>query len=89
MELSEQGEIIMSDLWLEIYSHLMERDEEALRMQHIITIEMERLLIPYKSQLTEEELEKLHYLLYDVINVAQKEAMLYGMKFMMKFLLEL
>lgn len=79
----------MSDLWLEIYSHLMERDEEALRMQHIITMEMERLLIPYKSQLTEEELEKLHYLLYDVINVAQKEAMLYGMKFMMKFLLEL
>lgn len=79
----------MSDLWLEIYSHLMERDEEALRMQHIITTEMERLLIPYKSQLTEEELEKLHYLLYDVINVAQKEAMLYGMKFIMKFLLEL
>lgn len=79
----------MSDLWLEIYSHLMERDEEALRMQHIITTEMERLLIPYKGQLTEEELEKLYYLLYDVINVAQKEAMLYGMKFIMKFLLEL
>ena len=49
----------MSDLWLEIYSHLMERDEEALRMQHIITTETERLLIPYKSQLTEEELERL------------------------------
>lgn len=79
----------MNDLWLEIYSHLMERDDEALRMQHIITMEMERLLIPYKSQLTEEELEKLHYLLYDVINVAQKEAVMYGIKSMMKFLLEL
>ena len=40
----------MSDLWLEIYSHLMERDEDALKMQNIINIEMERLLIPTRGQ---------------------------------------
>lgn len=79
----------MSDLWLEIYSHLMERDEDALKMQNIINIEMERLLIPYKGKLTEEENEKLHYLLYDIINTTQKEAIIYGMKLITKFILKL
>ena len=79
----------MSDLWLEIYSHLMERDEDALKMQNIINIEMERLLIPYKGKLTEEENEKLHNLLYDIINTTQKEAIIYGMKLITKFILKL
>ena len=79
----------MSDLWLEIYSHLMERDEDALKMQNIINIEMERLLVPYKGKLTEEENEKLHYLLYDIINTTQKEAIIYGMKLITKFILKL
>ena len=79
----------MSDLWLEIYSHLMERDEDALKMQKIINTEMERLLIPYKGKLTEEENEKLNCLLYDIVNTTQKEAIIYGMKLVAKFILKL
>ena len=79
----------MTDLWLEIYSHLMESDGDAIKMQHMINTEMERLLVPYKNTITEEENEKLHYLLYDVINVTQKEAILYGIKLIMKTLLKL
>ena len=45
----------MTDLWLEIYSHLMESDSDAIKMQNTIHTEMERLLVPYKNTITEEE----------------------------------
>lgn len=79
----------MSELLVELYNHLMERDSDAIKMQNKVNTEMERMLVPYKSKLTEEESEKLHYLLYDVIYVAEREATLYGIKLMMKLLLEL
>ena len=36
----------MTDLWLEIYSHLMECDNDAIKMQNTIHTEMERLFFP-------------------------------------------
>ena len=78
----------MSDLWLEIYSQLMERDNDAIKMQNIVNMEMERLLVPYKDKLSSEELETLHCILYDVMYFAEREATLYGIKLMMKLLLK-
>ena len=79
----------MTDLWLEIYSHLMECDNDAIKMQNTIHTEMERLLVPYKNTITDEENEKLRCLLYDVINATQKEAIMYGIKLIMKSMLKL
>mgnify|MGYP006967363879 CR=1 FL=1 len=79
----------MSDLWLGIYSLIMESDEDALQMQNNINIEMERMLIPYKNQLSDEECEQLHTLLYDMTDIAQKQAMLFGIKFMLKLIFHL
>ena len=79
----------MSELLIEIYNLLMERDYDAIKMQKAVDTEMERMLIPYKNKLSEEDLEKLYYLLYDVIYVAEREATLYGIKLMMKLLLML
>lgn len=77
----------MSELWIEIYNHLTEIDADAIKMQKAVDIEMERMLIPYKDKLSEEEKEKMYTLLYDVIYVAEKEATLYGIKLMLKLLL--
>ena len=79
----------MNELLTEIYTHLMERDSDAKKTLNTVNAEMEKLLIPYKSKLTEEEWEKLHYLLYDVLYVAEREATFYGIKLMLKLLLEL
>ena len=76
----------MSELWIEIYNHLTERDADAIKMQKTVDIEMERMLIPYKNELTEEEKEKMYTLLYDVIYIAEREATLYGIKLLMKLL---
>ena len=76
----------MSELWLEIYSYIMERDREAVKMQNVINTEIERLIIPYKNKLTEEELETLRYLLYDVSEISQKQSVLYGIKLVIKFI---
>ena len=79
----------MSELWIEIYNHLMERDNDAKKTLNTINTEMEKILIPYKGKLTEEEWEKLHYLLYDVLYVAERESTFYGIKLILKLLLEL
>ena len=89
LELREQEEINMSDLWLGIYSLIMESDEDALQRQNHINIEMERMLIPYKNKLSDEESEKLHTLLYDMVDITQKQAMLFGIKFMLKLIFHL
>lgn len=79
----------MSELLVEIYNHLLERDEDAKEMQNKVNLELERMLIPYKNKLTEEEKEKAYTFLYDVAYIAEREATLYGMKLMMKLFLEL
>lgn len=79
----------MNELLTEIYALLMERDNDAKQTLNTVNAEMEKLLIPYKSKLTEEEWEKLHYLAYDIAFIAEREATLYGMKFLLKLLLEL
>lgn len=79
----------MNELLMEIYTHLAERDSDAKKTKNTIDTEIEKLLIPYKSKLTEEEWEKLHYLAYDIAFIAEREATLYGMKFLLKLLLEL
>ena len=79
----------MNELLAEIYTLLMERDNDAKKTLNTVNAEMEKLLIPYKSQLTEEEWEKLHYILYDVLYVAERESTFYGIKLMMKLLLML
>ena len=76
----------MSELWKEIYSFIMERDEEAIKMQNLLNLEMERLIIPYENKLTEEELEMLRCLLYDMSEITQKQAFLYGIKLVIKFI---
>lgn len=79
----------MNELLLEIYGHLMERDSDAKKTKNTIDTEIEKLLIPYKSKLTEEEWEKLHYLAYDIAFIAERESVFYGMKVILKLLLEL
>ena len=79
----------MSELLIEIYTHLMERDSNAIKMQNKVNQEMERMLIPYKSNLTEEEKEKMYSFLYDVLYIAEREGTMYGIKLMLKLLLEL
>ena len=79
----------MSELLIEIYNHLMERDSDAVKMQNKISTEMERMLIPYKDKLSEEEKEKMYAFLYDLSYIAEREATLYGIKLMMRLMLEL
>ena len=79
----------MSELLIEIYNHLMERDSDAVKMQNKINTEMERMLIPYKDKLSEEEKEKMYAFLYDLSYIAEREATLYGIKLMMRLMLEL
>ena len=79
----------MSELWTEIYNLLMERDYDAIKMQKAVDTEMERMLIPYKDKFTEEEREKVYTFLYDVAYTAEREGALYGIKLMMKLMLEL
>ena len=49
----------MSDLWIEIFNHFMEADNDAIKMQNRVNLELERMLIPYKKELMEEEKEKI------------------------------
>ena len=79
----------MTELLVEIFNHLLERDEGAKEMQNKVNLELERMLIPYKDKFSEEEKEKAYTFLYDVAYVSEREAMLYGIKLMMKLLLEL
>lgn len=77
----------MSELLIEIYNHLMERDSDAVKMQNKINTEMERMLIPYKDKLSEEEREKMYAFLYDLSYIAEREATLYGIKLILRLLL--
>ena len=79
----------MSELLVEIYNILMEQDESAKQMQNKVNLELERMLIPYKNELTEEEKEKVYTFLYDLAYTAEREGVLYGVKLMMRLMLEL
>ena len=79
----------MKELLVEIFNHLLERDEDAKEMQNRVNLEIERMLIPYKDKFTEEEKEKAYIFLYDVAYISEREAMLYGIKLMMKLFLML
>ncbi|MBQ3544398.1 MAG: hypothetical protein IJA34_05350 [Lachnospiraceae bacterium] len=79
----------MSELLIELFNHLMERDSDAVKMQNRINTEMERMLIPYKDKLSEEETEKIYAFLYNLSYIAEREATLYGIKLMMRLMLEL
>ena len=74
----------MNELLIELYNHLMERDNDAIKMQNRVNLELERMLIPYKKELMEEEKEKMYNLFFDIIYIAEREATLYGIKLMMK-----
>ena len=62
----------------------MEMDKDAIKMQNRVNLELERMLIPYKKELMEEEKEKMYNLFFDIIYIAEREATLYGIKLMMK-----
>lgn len=79
----------MSELLIELFNHLMERDNDAIQMQNKVNLELERMLIPYKDKFTEEEKEKFYNLLYDLCYIAEREATLYGIKLMMRLFLML
>ena len=79
----------MSELLVEIYNHLMEMDKDAIKMQNRVNLELERMLIPYKDKFTEEEKEKAYTFLYDIAYTAEREGALYGIKLMMRLMLEL
>ena len=79
----------MSELLVELYNHLMEMDKDAIKMQNRVNLELERMLIPYKDKFTEEEKEKAYTFLYDVVYTAEREGALYGIKLMLKLMLEL
>lgn len=79
----------MKELLVEIFNHLLERDEDAKEMQNRVNLEIERMLTPYKDKFTEEEKEKAYTFLYDVAYISEREAMLYGIKLMMKLFLML
>ena len=79
----------MSELFIEIYNHFLERDEDAKEMQNKVNLELERMLIPYKDKFTEEEKEKVYTFLYDVAYISEREAVLYGVKLMMRLFLML
>ena len=79
----------MKELWTEIYNILMEQDESAKQMQNKVNLEIERMLIPYKNELTEEEKEKAYTMFYDIAYTAEREAVLYGIKIMMRLFLML
>ena len=81
----------MKELLVEIFNHFLERDEEAKEMQNRVNLELERMLIPYKNNFTEEEKEKekVYTFLYDVAYTAEREGTLYGLKLLMRLMLEL
>ncbi len=79
----------MSNLWIEIYNNLTETDSDAIKMQNRVNLELERMLITYKKELTEEEKEKMYNLFFDIIYIAERESTLYGIKLMMRLLLML
>ena len=79
----------MSKLLVEIFSYLMEKDVDAIKMQNKVNQEMERMLVSYKDDLSEDEKEKMYDFLYDLVYVAEREAILYGIKFMIKLFLEM
>ena len=79
----------MTELLTELYNHLMEQDSDAIKMQNRVNLELERMLIPYKDKFTEEEREKVYNFLYDVAYTAEREGTLYGIKLMMRLMLEL
>ena len=45
LELQKERKLIMSELWIEIYNHLTERDADAIKMQNAVNTEMERMLV--------------------------------------------
>lgn len=69
-----------------IYNQIMENEESALQMQNRINSETEKLILPYKNKITEEEYEKLRYLMYDISEVSQKQSILFGIKLFIKFI---
>ena len=79
----------MTELFIEIFNIILERDENAKEMQNRVNMEIERMLIPYKNELTEEEKEKVYTFLYDVAYISEREAVLYGVKLMMRLFLML
>lgn len=79
----------MSKLLEEMSSYLMERDCDAIKMQNKVNQEMERMLVSYRDELSEDEKEKLYDFLYDLVFIAEREALLYETKFMLKLLLML
>jgi len=76
----------MSELLVEIYNILVERDESAKEMQNKVNMEIERMLIPYKNELTEE---KAYTMFYDIAYTADREGVLFGVKLMMRLFLML
>ena len=79
----------MKELLVEIFTHLLERDEDAKEMQNKVNLELERMLIPYKNNFTEEEKEKAYTFLYDIAYITEREGALYGLKLLMRLMLEL
>lgn len=79
----------MSELLIELFNHLMERDNDAIQMQNKVNLELEGMLIPYKDKFTEEEKEKAYTMFYDIAYIAEREGVLYGVKLMMKLFLML
>ena len=79
----------MTELFIEIFNIILERDENAKEMQNRVNMEIERMLIPYKNELTEEEKEKAYTMFYDIAYTAEREGVLYGFKILMRLFLML
>ena len=79
----------MKDLLKRIFADVISQEEDCVMTDKYIDTKVQLIVDNYKEKLTDDELEELRGLLYQVALIAEKEGFVLGTKYLFKVALSL
>lgn len=79
----------MEDLLVKIYRTIICNERDSTRLAEMYDEKLEAVLEPLKESMTEDEVEKLREIIYEVAYVTEQGGFMLGVRFMAKLMTEI
>ena len=76
----------MKEIWEKIYEKVIYQEEDGQKVEKVLDMEINKLLMPYESRFNKNELETIRDLMYAIESKAMKEGFWLGARYVLLLL---
>ena len=79
----------MNELLMKIYSEVLQYENDSIELGKMLDEEANELLVPYKEKFSENDIETIRTLMYNLSYEAERMGYIMGIKFIVQMIVEL